>query len=36
MESICKVLEVSESNGRVLLHRGRSRIQAAIEEYYQQ
>lgn len=36
MESICKVLEVSESNARVLLHRGRSRIQATIEEYYQQ
>lgn len=35
METICKVLEVSESNGRVLLHRARSRIQAAIEEYYQ-
>ncbi len=32
MEDICKVLEVSESNGRVLLHRARSRIQQAIEE----
>ncbi|HEB94562.1 MAG TPA: RNA polymerase sigma factor [Gammaproteobacteria bacterium] len=36
MESICKVLEVSESNGRVLLHRARHRIHAAIEEFYQQ
>ena len=35
MDSLCKVLDVSESNGRVLLHRARSRIQAAIEEYYQ-
>lgn len=35
METICKVLEVSESNARVLLHRARSRIQAAIEEYHQ-
>ena len=35
MENICKVLEVSESNGRVLLHRARNRIQAAIEEFYQ-
>jgi len=35
MESICKVLEVSESNGRVLLHRARNRVQAAIEEFYQ-
>jgi len=33
METICKVLEVSESNGRVLLHRARSRIQQAIEEH---
>jgi len=33
MEVICKVLEVSESNGRVLLHRARSRIQLAIEEH---
>lgn len=35
MENICKVLEVSESNGRVLIHRARNRIQAAIEEFYQ-
>ncbi len=35
MESICKVLEVSESNGRVLLHRARNRVQAAIDEFYQ-
>ena len=33
MEVICKVLDVSESNGRVLLHRARSRIQSAIEEH---
>jgi len=33
MEVICKVLEVSESNGRVLLHRARSRVQLAIEEH---
>jgi RNA polymerase sigma-70 factor (ECF subfamily) len=33
MEVICKILEVSESNGRVLLHRARSRIQMAIEEH---
>ncbi len=33
MEAICKILEVSESNGRVLLHRARSRIQMAIEEH---
>ena len=33
METICNILEISESNGRVLLHRGRSSVQAAIEEY---
>lgn len=33
MENICKILEVSESNGRVLLHRARSHIQRAIEEH---
>ena len=33
METICKILEISESNGRVLLHRGRSSIQLAIEEF---
>lgn len=33
METICKVLEISESNGRVLLHRARSRIQLAIDEH---
>jgi len=35
METICKVLEISESNSRVLLHRARSRIQMAIDEYNQ-
>ena len=33
METICKILEVSESNARVLLHRGRSRIREAIDEH---
>lgn len=33
METICKILEVSESNGRVLLHRARSSIQQAIDEH---
>lgn len=35
MDNICKILDVSESNGRVLLHRARNRIQAAIDEFYQ-
>ena len=33
MDSICKILDVSESNGRVLLHRARSQIREAIDEY---
>jgi RNA polymerase sigma-70 factor (ECF subfamily) len=33
MDSICKILDVSESNGRVLLHRARSRIREAIDEH---
>lgn len=33
MEEICKILEISESNSRVLLHRARTRIWQAIEKY---
>jgi len=33
MEEICKVLEVSESNARVLLHRARSHVRLAIDKY---
>ncbi len=33
MELICKIFEVSESNARVLLHRARSRLREAIDEY---
>ena len=32
MDSICKILEVSESNARVLLHRARSQIRQALED----
>lgn len=31
-EEVCNALEISESNQRVLLHRGRSRIRAALEK----
>ena len=30
-EEVCGVLEITESNQRVLLHRGRSRLRQAIE-----
>ena len=33
MDSICKILEVSESNGRVLLHRARGQLREAIDEH---
>jgi RNA polymerase sigma-70 factor, ECF subfamily len=31
-EEVCEVLDISEGNQRVLLHRGRSRLRAALEE----
>ncbi|MDH5258390.1 MAG: sigma-70 family RNA polymerase sigma factor [Gammaproteobacteria bacterium] len=33
MEDICKILEISESNSRVLLHRARTRVFLAIEKF---
>jgi RNA polymerase sigma-70 factor (ECF subfamily) len=32
----CEALEVSAGNERVLLHRGRSKIRAAVERYYEE
>lgn len=32
-EEICKILEVSESNVRVLLHRGRTRLRSVIDTF---
>jgi len=32
-EDVCNVLEISETNQRVLLHRARSKVRAAIEDY---
>jgi RNA polymerase sigma-70 factor (ECF subfamily) len=30
-QEVCDALEISEANQRVLLHRGRSRLRAALE-----
>jgi len=32
-EDVCNVLELTETNQRVLLHRGRSRLRAVLERY---
>ena len=32
-EEVCELLEISEGNQRVLLHRARSSVRAALEEY---
>jgi RNA polymerase sigma-70 factor, ECF subfamily len=32
-EEVCNVLDISDSNQRVLLHRGRSRVRAALERH---
>jgi len=32
-EEVCDLLELSQENQRVLLHRGRSRLRACLEEY---
>ena len=32
-EDVCSVLEISEGNQRVLLHRARSRVRAKLEEH---
>jgi RNA polymerase sigma-70 factor (ECF subfamily) len=33
-DEVCEVLELTEGNQRVLLHRGRSKVRAALERYF--
>jgi RNA polymerase sigma-70 factor (ECF subfamily) len=33
-EEVCTALDVSEGNQRVLLHRARSRVRAALERHF--
>jgi RNA polymerase sigma-70 factor (ECF subfamily) len=33
-EEVCALMELSEGNQRVLLHRGRARVRAALEDHF--
>jgi RNA polymerase sigma-70 factor, ECF subfamily len=32
-EEVCNALDLTETNGRVLLHRARAKVRSALEEY---